>query len=115
VKKPDLPEVVELDDMTSANVRGAYVVRFGPKCAAWLCKEFKHIVKKYGAFALHRGPEDEVPPWLQIALDYLRDYARKWTVLKKTEPDGHVRYRVIWLCHRPYRWLPDSIRRIGKA
>lgn len=112
---PNLPEVVELDAMTPENVRGAYVVRFGPMCAAWLCNRFRRMTKKYGAFAFHLPSGEEEPRWVGIAVQYLRDYrARKWGVMKIQESDGRMRYRVMWRLHRK-RVIPELLRPWGKA
>jgi hypothetical protein len=80
--EPDLPEVVELSDMSDANVRAAFIVRFGPQCAGWLCARFRRTIRKLGTFIVHIPEGKELPAWFDIAICYLEKHAKRWAVTR---------------------------------
>lgn len=114
--KSKAPPVLEfeLDDMTSAGVRKAFVVRFGPQCSAYfvraLDKDRKAKKRPFdGSFFFHLEALAEKPPWFEIAIAFLRGYrARRWLVHEWVER-GIRRYRIEWVSSR--RELPPAIRR----
>lgn len=110
--EPRLPEVVEMGDMTDANVRAAFVVRFGPQCAAWLCNRFRKHLRKLGTFLVHLPGDVPLPPWADIALSYLKKRVR-WSV-EETMRNGNRAFCVTWKGgSRARRGLPVSIKNIS--
>lgn len=109
--EPDLPEVVELSDMSDANVRAAFIVRFGPQCAGWLCARFRRSLRKTGRFLVHLPGDTPLPPWADIALAYLKKRVR-WLV-EETMRNGNRAFCVTWKGGlRAHRALPASIKNI---
>lgn len=111
-RAPNLPEVVELNDLTDADVRAAFVVRFGPQCAAWLCNRFRRSLRKTGRFLVHLPEGADLPPWADIALSYLKKRVR-WSV-EETMRNGNRAFCVTWKGgSRVHRVLPASIKNIS--
>ncbi len=109
MKKP----LVEMpgDDFANMDVRAAYVVRFGPRCAGYLVsrQQFRKQVRRTGFFSIHLETKEEEPPWLQIAIEYLTKHAKRWDVVTTTQR-GVRRWRVRWLGGRQ---IPASIVPLG--
>lgn len=99
------------EDFTNAGVRAAYVVRFGPRCAAYLVSRapYRKRLRNQGYFHLHLPSGEEEPPWLQIAIEYLSKHARRWDVVK-TVVRGERRWRIRRL---EWRVLPEAIVPVG--
>lgn len=109
VKSPPVLEV-ELDDITPEGVRAAFIVRFGPECAAWLVNRFRATIRRYGCFPMHIKASEDEPAWFQIAIGYLKQQTRKWSVVVQTQR-GEKKYRVMWLGgSRAPKDIPDVIR-----
>jgi hypothetical protein len=102
--EPVLPELVELNDLTPANVRAAYVVQFGPRCAAWLVGKFRKRLRRGEVrFHLPISP-DGVPPWFDLAVSYLANHrSQKWQV-NFARYGGNRHYRIEFR-----RRLPESV------
>jgi hypothetical protein len=100
------PEVLELDDVTPEGVRAAYVVRFGPECAAWLCNRFRSRLRRHGEASVHIPFDQEEPPWFSIAISYLEKHrSSSWSV-RRWGSRGVRRWTIRWLGKRR---IPDSI------
>lgn len=109
--KPDLFVVDELESFDSESVRKAYVVRFGPQCAAWLVNRFRRQLKKRGAFFLRAKVGEELEPWLRIARDFLRDHrSNKWVVEESSS--GSTRYIAVRRRGRP---IPMALLPVGST
>lgn len=112
MSKIRIPEVVELGDMTDVNVRAAFIVRFGPQCAAWLCNRFRRKLLRVGVFTVHfQG--SSLPPWFDIAINYLEKHRAKWEVRRELV-SGVWYFRVYWN-GRKNRALPSAIVPVGQA
>jgi hypothetical protein len=73
VKGPEIP------DFDTAGVRELYIAEFGPKCAGWLVRRFKKRIRVTGDFFVHLPVAEEIPPWFDIAISFLRRRDR-WRV-----------------------------------
>lgn len=71
------PEI-EID--LTKGTRESFIHAFGPTCAAWLVNRFRRTIARYGAFAIHVNRDDEIPPWCEIAIAFLRR-RKGWTVV----------------------------------
>lgn len=108
-KKPPVIEV-DLEDVTPEGIRAAFVYRFGTKCAAWLVNHFRTRFRKVGIVRTHMPANEELPPWFDIAVTYLRDHrAQKWAVRKWVD-GGVLTFEIEWKLRRQ-RELPISLRR----
>lgn len=99
-----------LDEFKDLDVRAAYILEFGPRCAAWLVNRFRKRARN-GGFALHMTASQEQPEWFQIAIGYLKQHAKNWEVDERVER-GIRRFRVRWLGGRK---VPDVIAPIGSC
>lgn len=113
-RAPNLPEVVELNDLTDADVRAAFVVRFGPQCAAWLCNRFRRSLRKTGRFLVHLPEGADLPPWFDIAASYLEKHRTKRWRVERQAIRGARYFRVFWLGKRNAS-LPNAIIPVGQA
>ena len=110
-KQPPVIEL-DLDEMTPEGVRAAFVVRFGPECAAWLVNEFRQRFRRVGKLRAHMPAKEELPPWFDIAVSFLRDHRqKKWGVRRWVE-NGVITFEIEWKGKR-WRGLPASIRRLS--
>lgn len=107
------PDVVfDVDAMNDMDVRAAFIVRFGPACAAWLCNRFRRSLRKTGRFLVHLPGDVPIPPWADIALSYLKKRVR-WSV-EETMRNGNRAFCVTWKGgSRALRVLPASIKNIS--
>lgn len=106
---------VELDEFTPAAIREAYVVRFGPTCAAWLVRDLDRRRKRSrkpfeDVFDMHLPAGVEEPAWFQVALECLRR-RKRWVVVVQT-CRGEKRYRLRFVSGIRKKELPTSIRRV---
>lgn len=109
------PDAREWKDKTPewCSTRGAYVLAFGPRCAAWLVWKFRKTLHRYGAFRMYLPPEALEPPYLQIAIEYLarRECSLRWSV-RTTWDRGTKHYRVEWLRRRS---IPVALVPVGSC
>lgn len=107
------PDVVfDVDSMNDVDVRAAFIVRFGPQCAAWLCNRFRRHVRKLGTFLVHIPEGKELPPWFDIAICYLEKHRARWAVTRSSSRG--VRYfRVFYTPKR--KPLPTALVPVGSA
>lgn len=110
---PDLPEVVEIDNLTDADVRAAFIVRFGPACAAWLCNRFRRHARKLGTFLVHIPENKPLPSWFDIAVNYLEKHRTKRWAVQRTTSRGMRYFRVFYLPKRAP--LPTAIVPVGQS
>ena len=111
---PEIPEVAEIDDLTDANVRAAFIVRFGPECAAWLCNRFRHHLRRIGYFVVHMPPEGPLPAWIDIAICYLEMHREKSWKVQRSTIRGVRYFRVYWNGKKRDA-LPPAIVPVGQA
>lgn len=113
VKDPENPEVIDHEQMKQMDVRAAFITRFGPECAAWLCNRFRRNIRRVGFFTAHMpGPDVELPSWFDIAISYLEKHRSKRWKVEKSVIRGARYYRVVWL-GKPS--LPAAIVPVGQA
>jgi hypothetical protein len=112
MKGPTIVYDLDESDLTPEGVRDAFVVRFGPQCAAWLINKFRRKIHRDGFIQLHLAAGEEEPPWFDIAITFLKKHrAMKWSVVTLKHRDQRS-YRLIW-----QGWqggpkdLPASLRR----
>jgi hypothetical protein len=101
------PEVV--NEFENLDVRAAYVVTFGPRCAGWLVRRFRKNIKRTGGFSVHIKASEDDPPWFQIARDFLKQRTTKWGLVRWTS-HGERRYRFFWIGGRK---RPTFIQPLG--
>lgn len=109
MKRPPVLEI-DLDEMTPEGVRAAFVVRFGPECAAWLVNEFRARFRRVGKLRAHMPAKEDLPPWFDLAVSFLRDHrSRNWEVRRWVD-GGVLTFEIAWK-GKKRRELPSSIRR----
>ncbi len=109
------PPTIELDDLSPEAVRNAFIVRFGPQCAAWLVRELdrrrKRARRRYdGIFTMHLSTKEEEPGWFQIAIGFLKR-RRGWNVMTHVHR-GTKRYTIKFGDWAPKK-IPAALRPVN--
>lgn len=71
--------------------REAFVLEFGPRCAAWMLWNRRRVLRTRGEASWCLSTEDIMPEWFSLGFEYLGKHrTRKW--MTRTWISGGVRY-----------------------